>query len=125
MRIYISGPYTHPNRQIVEYNILRARDACAEVMRRGHIPFCPHTMFAHFEDHYPDISYASYLRADLEWLSLCDAILVLYGWEASKGSVIEHNTAVSAGIRVYYSINDIPVEVDTCQYESAQMGSGA
>lgn len=109
MRIYIAGPYTAMRPSDVDRNIITARDAQAELFRMGHTPLCPHSMTARFERDYPDISYEVYINTDLEWLKLCDAILMLPGWKGSKGSIKEHQFAIDNGIEVYYSLKEVPV----------------
>lgn len=109
MRVYIAGPYTALRSSDVDRNILTARDAQAELYRMGHTPLCPHSMTAGFERDYPDIEYNVYIETDLEWLKLCDAILMLPGWEDSNGSIKEHQFAIDNGIEVYYSLDDVPI----------------
>jgi len=113
MRIYIAGPYSaYRNAQgtilSVDYNIGVAEALGAELYRKGHTPFIPHTMTARFERTYPDIPKQVYLETDLEWLELCDAVLLLPGWEKSEGAKIELERAKELGLKVYYDIRDVP-----------------
>ena len=104
MRVYIAGKYTVGN---TEENIAVARNAMWELIRLGHVPFCPHTMTAYGET-VDFLSYEDFMRVDLAWLSVCDAILMLPGWGASPGAVREHAKAIELGMLVYYSIYDLP-----------------
>ena len=113
MRIYIAGPYTaYTNIQgvslSVDYNIGVAEAVAAGLYRRGHTPFCPHTMTAHFDDSFPDIPKDVYLETDLEWLELCDAIVLLPGWEHSGGAIVELARAKELGLEIYYNVSDMP-----------------
>jgi len=113
VRIYLAGPYTeYRNAQgtllSVDYNIGVAEGYAAGLYRRGHTPFCPHTMTARFERNFPDIPRQVYLETDLEWLELCDAILLLPGWEESEGAKIELERAKELGLKIYYDAGDIP-----------------
>ena len=85
----------------VEANIKQARDVAAELFRAGHMPFCPHTMTAHFEAHFPDIPDSVYLRSGLEWLTQCEAVVFLPGWEDSEGSQVEKTYATYLGLPCY------------------------
>ena len=113
MRIYIAGPYTAPTADEQGKNIERARDAAAELYRKGHVPFSPHTMTAWFDHSYPDIPRKHYLETDLEWLELCDAILMLPGWQLSNGACAEHKLAESLGLQIFYSLDEVP-DVSPC-----------
>lgn len=44
----------------------------------------------------------TYLRRDLVALSKCDHIVMLPGWEGSKGARLEHHVAVELGFEVTY-----------------------
>jgi len=106
--VYIAGPYTAPTAGQVDANIGLARDAAAEVYRHGHIPLCPHALTARFERDYPDIPGPRYLESDLELLARCDAILMLPRWEESRGAQQERERAMSLGLPVYYSVEELP-----------------
>jgi len=112
MRIYVAGPYTAPTPQEKRANIRRAREAAAEIYRRGHVPFCPHSMTAGFEHDFPDIDADVYLDTDLVWLRLCHGILMLPGWEQSNGAQIEHSVAKRSCLRIFYSLEEIPPRGD-------------
>lgn len=108
MRIYIAGPYRAKTPSDVDRNILVAREAMAKLLVLGHTPFCPHSMTAGFEHDFPEIDDEVYLRTDLEWVFLCDAILMLPGWENSSGSRAELEAARGAGLKLFFSVTDVP-----------------
>ena len=108
LRIYIAGPYRAATVEERDRNIARARLAAAELLRRGHSPFCPHTMTAQFDDHFPDLPDEAYLCCDLDWLLLAHALLVLPGWEDSRGTVAEIERARALQVPVYFSLSDVP-----------------
>ena len=109
MRVYISGLYTNGDTQ---HNIEVARQAMWELMRLKHVPFCPHTMTAGGE-HAEGLTYDDLLRIDLEWLGQCEVILMLDGWEESKGAKIEHEWAKYLGLKIFYDIADMH---SNCKY---------
>ena len=104
MKVYIAGPYRAATPALVDANIKQARDAMADLLRQGHTPFCPHSMSGAFERDYADIPDEAYLEMELEWLRLCDAILMLPGWEQSSGSLAEKALAEELDLPVYYAI---------------------
>lgn len=99
-RVYIAGPYSGDCAEEVDSNIAAAREALADLFRKGYVPFCPHTMTAEFERRYPDIPYETYIETDLEWLRHCDYIYLLPRWEKSRGSLGELEEALRLGIKV-------------------------
>lgn len=100
-KVYIAGPYSGDSPEEVDYNIIVARGVMADLLRQGYAPFCPHTMTAAFDRHYPDICYEIYLETDMEWLKCCDAIYLLPRWEKSAGAVKELALAMELGIEVF------------------------
>ena len=110
LRVYIAGPYTASTPTGVDRNILVAREAMAALLRRGHTPFCPHAMTARFERDFADIGEEEYLRIDLEWLDLCDAILLLPGWETSNGTLGEIERAQMLGLKICYGLDELSRE---------------
>ena len=110
-RIYIAGPYSSDSTFGQQANIDAARGAAIALYRMGHTPFCPHTMTAWFDRLAPDIPGEVYLRTGIEWLRLCEAVLMLPGWEQSAGSRAEYAEARERGLWVYVSIEEIPLEV--------------
>ena len=107
-RIYIAGPYRAATPSDVDRNILQAREAQAELLRRGHAPFCPHAMTAQFERSFPDIPDECYLESDKLWLRQCEALVLLPGWEKSEGARGEVALAEELGLVVFMSASEVP-----------------
>jgi len=109
MRIYVAGPYTAPDPSSVERNVLKAIDAGIELVSKGHAPYIPHLT------HYVDLrskeknvglKWEDYIRWDIHWLELCDALLYL---GESRGARIELEHAKKKGIKIFYDSKEIPV----------------
>ena len=47
-------------------------------------------------------AYSDYMKADLEMLLKCRSIIMLKGWEGSKGAVLEYQVATALGLEVMY-----------------------
>ena len=48
------------------------------------------------------LSWKQYMDVALVWLSFCDEIFMLKGWENSKGAKLEHEYAKASGYRIIY-----------------------
>jgi hypothetical protein len=108
LRIYIAGPYTASDQSGHELNTHRAIDAGIAVFNKGHYPYIPHLT------HYVDLrakgtgvnlSWSDYIKWDLPWLDLCDALLYL---GKSKGADLELERAKEHKKRVFFSVSEVP-----------------
>lgn len=52
--------------------------------------------------HDHDKQWHSFMREDIRAMTDCNVIYMLKGWHDSKGSIIEHEIAVSIGLEVKY-----------------------
>jgi hypothetical protein len=109
--IYVAGPYTAPTEEGQLANTETAMRAGYEILRRGHWPVIPH--LNHFFDVWVDRDYGeklppqTYYDWDKELLDRCDALLFL---ASSFGADRELERAISLGIHIYESLNQIPEE---------------
>lgn len=93
-RIYISGAIAHHD--IAER--MRAFLRAAEYIKgQGGTPVNP------FDNGVPvNADWREHMRADIHVLTDCDGILMLRGWEQSKGAKLEFDVATSCGLEVWY-----------------------
>jgi hypothetical protein len=100
MKIYISGPISGlPN-----YNFEAFREAEENIAEKGHVAINPHTVCTNISGGWDE-----YMRADIRALMTANAILMLPGWEKSRGAIIEFWLATELGMRVFFSIDDIKI----------------
>lgn len=99
-KIYIAGPYSKGDVAVNVHNAIKAAD---KLMSIGYAVYCP--FLCHFQHLVCPRPYEDWLRHDLEWLPLCDAVLRLPG--ESPGSEIEVAYAVAEGIPVYYGLAEL------------------
>lgn len=99
---FISGPYRANTPNGVFENIMRARAVALKYWKLGYAVICPHmnTMFMDgaCEDEV-------WLLGDLEIidrLNGSDCIVMMTGWEGSKGAVREYQRAETCGLEVIY-----------------------
>ena len=109
--IYVAGPYTGKTHDHLSYfqidqNIMRAVEAAAQLALSGVPFFCPHQHSAHFEVITPAVAPTFWYDLDVHFMEACDAILLLPGWQESKGSLNEKKLAEERGIPVLYSVEE-------------------
>jgi len=104
--VYLSGAFAGINERSVAFNVAVAKAKAAQLWNMGFTVICPHSNAPMLVDgclcHYEE-----YLMGDLELIDRSDCLLMLKGWESSRGSVIEHDYAIQQGIPVFLSINDL------------------
>ena len=98
-KIYISGKITGLEITEAEANFQNYED----LLSMHHFePVNPMKL-----NHQHDKSWESYMREDLIAMLQCDGVLMLDGWEDSRGAVIERKLALSIGIKVYHEFKDL------------------
>lgn len=101
LKIYVAGPYAHPDPVVNTRNAILAGE---EIVKKGHIPFIPHlSMLWHtVVPHEADFWY----EYDLQWLPDCHALLRLPGH--SLGADREVREADRLGLHIYWSTDEVP-----------------
>lgn len=108
LKIYIAGPYTAATETERVKNVNAAIDASFVLFSQGHYPYIPH--LTHFIDERAkevgfNLEWQDYIRWDLIWLEVCDALLYL---GSSRGANLELKAAQKAGKQIFYSLNEVP-----------------
>jgi len=101
--IFLSSPYTHIDPEMQHLRYLMACQAAAYLMKQGHIVFSP-IAHSHGIARFVDGDHAFWMKQDLEFLKNCSEmiVLILPGWDRSKGIKEEIEFAESNGITVRY-----------------------
>lgn len=100
-KVYVGCPYTHKDPKVVEDRVRIATKLAAFIMSKGHVVFSPLTHSHTIADFLPPedrFSQEFWMGQDLPMLEACDvlAVLMLPGWEESKGL----NTEIQAARRL-------------------------
>lgn len=105
MRVYCAGSYSAPDVISVLDNMRRGMQLGYEVITNGFAPFVPW-----FDYHFSLIGpmeLQEYLDYSMAWLEASDAVLLVPGWEESKGTKKEIDRARALGIPVFYSMDQL------------------
>jgi hypothetical protein len=101
MKVYISGPISLGGTlddAAIKANMKAFSDAEARLVAEGHEPLNPCI-------HGAGKSWSEYMRLDIAMVLRADRILLLPGWNASKGSVLELDVARAIGLDVEFADN--------------------
>jgi len=101
MLIYIASPYTIGDQAM---NVRRQIEAGDQVLLKGHTPFLP--CLSHFWHFVSPKTINEWMAIDRVILEKCDAVLRLPGESIGADEEVKH--ARELGIKVYYSIKEIP-----------------
>ncbi len=102
-RVYIAGKYNDTDIISVLRNIREGIEAAVDVLNNGDIPFCPFIDFLFaLVNGGESLTEAQFKAYSMEWLRVCDEILLLPSWERSNGSKSELEEAVRLGIEVRF-----------------------
>lgn len=102
-RIYIAGAYSADNILYILANIKKGQDMAAYLVAHGYAVFCPFldwqlglTVYGN------DLTKEQYQANSMTFVEVCDAMLVLCGYEKSGGTKREIERAKALNIPVYY-----------------------
>ena len=99
--VYIAGPYLGASAWAIEENIRRAERLALDVWGLGAVAICPHANTRFFHGALgEDVWYAG----DLELVSRCDAVLLVEGWQRSRGATEEKAFAEARAIPVFETV---------------------
>lgn len=119
-RIYVAGPYSDNNVISVLDNIREGMRISTQILLLGFAPFCPWLDF-HFQLMLRNgemLTVSDYYNYSLAWLEVSDAMLVISGWEKSKGTAAEIDFAREKGIPIFYSIKEFLKTYENSETES-------
>jgi hypothetical protein len=99
-KVFVAAPYTGKDR---EANAFAAITYGEDIFRLGYIPFIPH--FFHFWNALYEHPEIEWMKMDMEWLAICDAVYRAPG--DSKGADREVAAAIIQGVPVFYSLEEL------------------
>lgn len=99
---YLAGPYSHWFPPVRAWRIFHAWWWAAKLWNRGFTVICPHLNTAFFE-YATHLTWGDYLERDLEIIRRCDGLILMRGWEKSRGARREKGFAEMIGIPIFYA----------------------
>jgi len=106
MIVYCAGKYRAATPELVALNVRKAEDLAAAVLAQGIAVYCPHSM-THEWERYDTLDDDKFLFNGLEILKVCDAVLLIPGYETSQGTLAEIDCAEEYGIPVFKTIRKL------------------
>ena len=100
MLIYVAGRHSDESDACIERNIANARRVAILLWEKGHAVICPHLNSIHMERDCK-ATYEDYMRGDFNMIARVDAMVMVPGWEQSKGACREKEYAESLGVPVW------------------------
>jgi hypothetical protein len=108
-KIYVAGKYSADNVLQVLENIRIGMRVATRLLIDGFSPFCPwldhHFVFMLHGDEKLEVK--DFYEYSLSWLEVSDAVLVLPGFESSKGTAKEIERAKELFIPVFYDEKEL------------------
>lgn len=105
-RVYLAGSYSAGNVLGVLKNIGRGEYYAAKLFMAGFAPFCPwHDKSYVMSNWDKEFTIPMFYNYSMSWLEVSDYLVVLSGYEDSKGTLKEIKRAKKLGIPVYYDVD--------------------
>jgi nucleoside 2-deoxyribosyltransferase len=98
-QMYLSGPMTG----IPGHNFQNFRRALDLLKESGYAVVSPHSIdYGETDENRGGHAYEVYMRGALTLLMECDSIVLMTGWERSRGCLTELNVASALNMRVFF-----------------------
>lgn len=111
-RVYVAGAYSADNVIDILKNIGKGEYYAGQLFLRGFAPFCPWHDKSYVMDNWnKNFIIEQFYDYSMAWLEVCDYMLVVPGYENSKGALKEIEKAKELRIEIFYSLNELDKEL--------------
>jgi hypothetical protein len=100
--VYLAGPYSCTDDEIAA-NVKAACEWGLKVRALGLVPVVPHITIVPHED----LTWGQAMQECFAILSRCDAVLMLPGWDKSRGAVAERNFAEDEAMPIFEGLSEL------------------
>lgn len=104
--VYVAGRFNADTHWEVEQNVRRAEALAMEVARLGAMPLTPHCNTRNFHG-LSGVTHEFWYEGTLELLRRCDALILVPGWEGSKGTAAEREEAFRKHIPQFHDLRSL------------------
>jgi len=105
VRVYVAGPYSGPDVITILDNMRRGLRVSHQVLKHGFAPFAP--WLDYLFSLIGETTLEEYYAYSIAWLKVSDCVLLVPGWETSKGTKKELEIASELGLPVFESIDEL------------------
>ena len=106
-KVYLAGRYSADNALQVLKNIGRGEYYAGKLLLNGYAPFCPWLDKDYVIQNWTkEFTVQMFYDYSMAWLEASDLVIVLSGYEQSKGTLAEITRAKELNIPVYYDIKE-------------------
>ena len=108
VRVYVAGAYSADNVMGVLHNIGKGIKLSFQVFKAGYAPFCPWLDYHYvLEDVDEELIVPDFYNYSIAFLIVCHAVLLVPGWENSKGTAAELAIADDLSIPVFDNLEEL------------------
>ncbi len=101
--VYISGPMTATPTRSIESHTAQGVDAYLQIMKAGYPAFCP-MLSGGYPSVWTALPHEAWIEYDFAILDRCTHMVLIEGWEQSKGAMREFEYAATKGMLVYRGV---------------------
>ena len=105
LKIFIIGSYFGETTGEIQKNINRAQQAGIELMKKGHLPLVPQSMYAWWEH---EIQKPLIMKTIFDWIRNSDAVFVLNLGAEGSGTAQAVDVAMESGLVIFTDLDEIP-----------------
>ena len=101
--VYVAGKFTGPNAWVIEQNVRAAEAVGMRVAEAGAMPLIPHANTRYFHG---TATVEFWYEGTLEMLRRCDAVIMVPGYELSRGACAEREEAHRLRLPVFFVVDN-------------------